>query len=134
MTVYLVIFATCAMCILGIKRLVNDIDELRFNELYFEMINGDFRRLTKAAYMYNNSHCGFLRSGKLSMAMLSFGAALVGISTYVFATCVLDKSFKLLIALAIAIILFSLSWFDLIVSDGMFQLEVDEAHRPVTWY
>lgn len=131
--VSLLIPVLVVMCILGIRELIGDITELRFNLLYRSRLKSNFRRLIKAARIYSNCHTENFR-GILNIVLWSMFPAFVGVAAYFLIFYILWGSFNLLIALAIAIVLFMLGWFDTVVCFGMYQLEDDEPYQPLNWY
>ncbi len=132
--VYMSIPVLVAMCIWGIRELIGDITELRFNLLYSSRLKSDFKRLIKAACIYSIRHAEHFRFGILNMVLWSMFPAFVGATAYFLIFYILWGSFNLLIALAIAIVLFMLGWVDTVVCYGMYQLEEDEPYQPLNWY
>lgn len=133
-TAYLAIPVINGMCVWGIGTIKADIDELRFGLLYRNTLKGDFSRLIQAACLYATNHSEHFRYGKLKIAMSSLLPSFFGASAYIIVFIGLGGSFNPLIALAIATVLLPFGWFDTIVSNGILQLEEDEAFQPVKWY
>lgn len=131
---YISIPVLVTMCILGIRELIYDITELRFNLLYRSRLKSNFRRLIKAACIYSTHQTEIFRFGILHMVLWSMLPVLVGAAAYVVIFYNFWGSFNLLIALAIAIVLFMLGWFDTVVCYGIYQLEDDEPYQPLNWY
>lgn len=119
------------MCIFGIKVLINDLTELRFNLLYRSRLKSDFKRLVKAARIYTERN---FRHGILNIVHQAIYPAIFGVEAYFLIFYILlGRLFNGVIPIAIAIILFILGWFDTVVRYGMYQLE-DDQNYPLTWY